>query len=131
MIINTYITRSGVPFVLHNIEDDLRATDMVEVWSDDEDFSTLIPEASRADEQRIKHIKTLSLRLDAEIWAWRRSSMNLKWRYTVKQRRIQDKENTEATIPCELRMSTLLSKERLSSCLMDMFQFRPSPLFSI
>ena len=43
MITNTYTTRSGVPFVLHNIEDDLRATEMVEVWSDDEDFSTLIP----------------------------------------------------------------------------------------
>ena len=42
-ITNTYTTRSGVPFVLHNIEDDLKATEMVEFWSDDEDFSTLIP----------------------------------------------------------------------------------------
>ena len=31
LITNTYTTRSGVPFVLHNIEDDLRATEMVEV----------------------------------------------------------------------------------------------------
>ena len=43
LITNAYTTRTEVTFTLHNIEDDLKAITMVEVWSDDEDFSTLIP----------------------------------------------------------------------------------------
>ena len=104
LITNTYTTRTEVPFTLHKIEDDLRAIAMVDVWSDD-DFSILIPTGLTSG--WIKNLKVLSLRLYAEIWAWRWSSINLKWRYMAKLCRIQDKENTEATIICELSTSTI------------------------